>query len=139
MVLNTIQQSTPFISTSHYITMMDEDAEDNSRSTTDTKRCHHRMPSQHGSVEDVKDNNSFNRRYKTLPPYATHHHHGILATIHTKLIKQHYHWQERMLLYKHLLSTNKQSPHSSTTPYSAATNLHAFSQLHSQVQLHSPL
>ena len=91
--------------------MMDEDAEDNSRSTADTKRCHHRMPSQHGSVEDVKDNNSFNRRYKTLPPYATHHHHGILATIHTILIKQHYHWQERMLLYKHLLSTNKQSPH----------------------------
>ena len=44
--------------------MMDEDAKDNSCSTTDTKRCHHRMPSHHGSVEDVKDNNSFNHRNK---------------------------------------------------------------------------
>ena len=44
--------------------MMDEDAKDNSCSTTDTKRCQHHMPSHHGSVEDVEDNNSFNHRNK---------------------------------------------------------------------------
>jgi len=56
--------------------MMDENAEDNSRSTTDTKRCHHRMPFHHCSVDGVnKDNNSFNHRYTIVtvchsPPFT---------------------------------------------------------------------
>jgi hypothetical protein len=73
--------------------MMDENAEDNSRSTTDKKRCHHRMPFHHCSVDGIvnKDNNSFNHRYTIVtvchsPPFTQQY----------ILIKQHYHRQERM-------------------------------------------